>query len=63
MTDDNIQKREAEYAGFVDQGTRAVLEDAVQKIVETFAQTDALEDILSYLEEMRENASCCCSRC
>lgn len=57
MAENDIQKREAEYAGFVDQGTRAVLEEAVQKIVETFAQTDALEDILSYLEEMRENAS------
>lgn len=52
---DDVQKREAEFAGFVDKGTRMVLEDAVQKIVETFAQTDALEDILSYLEEIREN--------
>ncbi len=54
MTDKQIQNNEAEYAGFVDQGTRVVLQEAVQKIVESFAQTDALEDIVSYLEEMRE---------
>ena len=50
----NISKSEAEFAGFVDRGTQAVLQDAVKQIVEAFSQNDALEDMLSYLEEMRE---------
>ena len=48
-------QHEAEYAGYVDKGTQIILQDAIQKIVETFSQTDALEDILSYLENIRED--------
>ena len=49
-----MDKNEAELAGFVDRGTQTVLQDAIRKIVETFAQNDALEDILKYLEDIRE---------
>ena len=52
----DLNKSEAEFAGFVDRGTQVVLQDAIGKIVESFSQTDALEDILGYLEEMRETS-------
>jgi DNA repair exonuclease SbcCD ATPase subunit len=51
---ENITQNEAEYAGFVDKGTQIVLQEAIQKVLDTFNQADALEDILGYLEEMRE---------
>lgn len=51
----DITQQEAEYAGYVDRGTQVILQEAVQKIVETFSHTDALEDILGYLEGIREN--------
>lgn len=51
----DVTQQEAEYAGFVDRGTEIVLQEAIQKVVESFSQTDAMEDILGYLEEMREN--------
>ena len=47
-------KNEAEFAGFVDKGTQVVLQDTIKQIIENFSQTEALEDILGYLEEMRE---------
>ncbi len=55
MNTEKMHGNEAEYAGFVDQGTRAVLQEAVAKIVENFSQTDALEDMISYLEEIRDS--------
>lgn len=55
MGSKDLTQNEAEYAGYVDRGTQAVLQDAIKKILDTFSQTDALEDILGYLEEMREN--------
>lgn len=51
----NVTQQEAEYATFVDKGTQIVLQEAIQKIVETFNQKDTLEDILGYLEKMRDN--------
>lgn len=51
----DLNKTEAEFAGFVDRGTQIVLKEAIQQIIQSFNQTEALEDILSHLEEMREN--------
>ncbi len=51
----DITQQEAEYAGYVDRGTQVILQEAVQKIAETFSHTDTLEDILGYLEGIREN--------
>lgn len=56
MENQDINKNEAEFAGYVDRGTQVVLQDAIKQIVETFTQTDALEDILSYLEDLRESS-------
>lgn len=51
----DLTQQEAEFAGFVDRGTQVVLQEAIQKVLETFNQADSLEDILGYLEEMRDN--------
>jgi DNA repair ATPase RecN len=51
MADLNAQ--EAELSGFVDRGTQIVLREAIKQVVETFSQTETLEDILNYLEELR----------
>lgn len=53
MESTDLTPKEAEFAGFVDRGTQIVLQEAIKKVVEAFQQTDALEDILKYLEEMR----------
>ena len=55
MDPKNMTPHEAEYASYVDRGTQTILQDAVQKIVETFSHTDALEDIIGYLEGIRDN--------
>ncbi len=53
MEPQDLAKSEAELAGFVDRGTQLILQEAIKKVVESFQQTDALEDILKYLEEVR----------
>lgn len=54
MADLNAQ--EAELSGFVDRGTQIVLREAIKQVVETFSQTETLEDILNYLEELRTSS-------
>ncbi|NUM34479.1 MAG: hypothetical protein HUU50_08035 [Candidatus Brocadiae bacterium] len=51
----DMNKSEAEFAGFVDRGTQIVLKEAIKQVVESFSQTEALEDMLGHLEEIREN--------
>ena len=51
----DMNKAEAEFAGFVDRGTQVVLREAIKQVVESFSQTEALEDMLGHLEEIREN--------
>lgn len=53
MEQNDLTKKEADFSGFVDRGTQVVLQEAIKKVVEAFQQTDALEDILKYLEEIR----------
>ena len=54
MADLNAQ--EAELSGFVDRGTQIVLREAIRQIIENFGQTETLEDILNYLEELRTDS-------
>ena len=54
MENQDIKKTEEQFSEYVDKGTQVILQNAIKEIVETFNKTDALEDILSYLEELRD---------